>query len=268
MLSEGQKRAFAHMEPGLPLDRDRCRHDATHMQFANTYGQTVAQASVDERASFLTKTYLHLVGAIFVFVGMEALLIVSGLAEKIAIALSGRFAWFLLLGAFMGVSYVADRWARSDSSVGMQYAGLALYTFAEAIIFAPLIVMAMYASVEYGGGSMDILAKAGGVTVLLFGVLSAVVFVTRKDFSFMRSFLMFGGIAAMVLIVASLIFGFQLGIIFVWFMIVFASGSILYNTSNVMIHYRPTQHVAAALTLFASFALLLYYVIILFMRRD
>ncbi|MEM7034525.1 MAG: permease, partial [Chloroflexota bacterium] len=32
-------------------------------------------------------------------------------------------------------------------------------------------------------------------------------------------------------------------------------------TSNVLHHYRPDQHVAAALSLFASVALLLWYVI-------
>ena len=44
-----------------------------------------------------------------------------------------------------------------------------------------------------------------------------------------------------------------------WFsaaMIVFASGAILYNTSNLIHRYQPGQHVAAALSLFASVALL------------
>ena len=55
-----------------------------------------------------------------------------------------------------------------------------------------------------------------------------------------------GGVA-LVLIGASLLFGFHLGIIFIWFMIVFAAGSILYSTSNVMLYYRTDQYVAASL---------------------
>lgn len=238
------------------------------MEFASTYGQSVAQASVDERGAFLTRTYLHLFGAILAFVGIEAALIASGLAEKILFLTAGRGAWMILLVAFMGVSWVADRWARSDSGLGMQYAGLILYTVAEAVIFAPLVTLAMWQASEMGGGSMDILGPAGLVTVVLFGALTGIVFFTRKDFSFLRGILGFGFIASLILIAASLIIGFELGMVFVWFMVVLAGGSILYKTSEVMHHYRTDQHVAASLNLFASFALLLYYVIILFMRRD
>ena len=49
--------------------------------------------------------------------------------------------------------------------------------------------------------------------------------------------------------------------------LVLAAGSILYNTSNVLHHYRTDQHVAAALNLFASFALLLYYVLMILSSR-
>jgi FtsH-binding integral membrane protein len=44
-------------------------------------------------------------------------------------------------------------------------------------------------------------------------------------------------------------------------MIAYAAGAILYNTSNVLHHYRPDQHVAASLALFASVALLFWYVL-------
>lgn len=233
------------------------------------YGQAVAHASVDERASFILKTYLHLVGAIFAFVAFEAVIQISGLGMKLLelTFLGGRFGWLLFLGLFMVVSWVADKWARSDTSPGMQYAGLALYTVAEAVIFAPLILMAISLDASTGGTGGGILLSAGVITIVLFGALTGVVFITRKDFSFLRSVLIFGGFAAMALIVASLIFGFHLGIIFCWAMVVFAAVSILYKTSNVLHYYRTDQHVAAALQLFASFALLLYYVIIILMDR-
>lgn len=233
------------------------------------YGQAVAHASVDERASFIMKTYLHLLGAIVAFVAIEAVIQISGLGETLLnlAFLGGRFGWLIFLGGFMAVSWIADKWARSDTSPGMQYAGLSLYTAAEAVLFALLILMAIRVDAGTGGTGGGILLSAGVITVVLFGALTGVVFITRKDFSFLRSVLIFGGIAAMALIVASIIFGFNLGIIFCWAMVVFAAVSILYKTSNVLHYYQTNQHVAAALQLFASFALLLYYVIIILMDR-
>ena len=63
------------------------------------------------------------------------------------------------------------------------------------------------------------------------------------------------------LIIAGLIFGFSLGLLFSFAMVAVASGWILYDTSNVLHHYRTDQHVAASLTLFASVALLFYYIL-------
>ncbi len=232
------------------------------------YQQTVADASVDERSSFIVRTYLHLVGAIFAFVAIEAVLVVSGIAMKITeVVATSRFAWMLLLGAFIGVSYVAEKWARSDTSKPMQYAGLLAYTVFEAIIFAPLILLAMFVAAEETGNPFAILGKGGLITVVLFAGLTGVVMITRKDFSFLRSFIMFGGFAALIMIAVSLVFGFQLGLWFMWAMVMLAAGSILYNTSNVLHHYRTDQHVAAALNLFASFALLLYYVLMILSSR-
>jgi FtsH-binding integral membrane protein len=51
-------------------------------------------------------------------------------------------------------------------------------------------------------------------------------------------------------------------------MIGLMSGYILYDTSNVMHHYRTDQHVAASLALFASVATLFWYVIRLLMSLS
>ena len=48
----------------------------------------------------------------------------------------------------------------------------------------------------------------------------------------------------------------------------FAGAAILYDTSNIMHHYRLDQHVAASLALFASVALLFWYILQLLMNRD
>ncbi len=215
----------------------------------------VAQSSVEERAAFITRTYLHLLGAILAFVGIEFVLFASGLVSPLLeLAAGSRFGMLLFLGGFVAVSWLADNWARSANSVGMQYAGLGLYVVAEAIMFAPLLAVAAYYDV-------GILPKAALITAVLFGGLTGVVFITRKDFSFMRGALMLGGLVAMGLVVTSVLFGFSLGVFFSWAMLGLAGGHILYNTSNVMLHYRTDQHVSAALTLFAAVALMLWYVI-------
>jgi FtsH-binding integral membrane protein len=220
-----------------------------------TTPNAVAQSSVEERSAFIMRTYLHLAGAIFAFVGLEAVLFASGLVSPILSLLgSSRFAWLLVMAGFVGVSYLADNWARSATSIGMQYAGLGLYVLAQSIIFVPLLAMAaVYAP--------DVIPKAGLITLVLFAGLTGVVFITRKDFSFLRGALMLGGFAGIGLIVASIVLGFDLGLFFSWAMLVLAAGYILYDTSNVMLHYRTDQHVSAALALFASVALMLWYVL-------
>jgi FtsH-binding integral membrane protein len=237
--------------------------------YQSPLGCLAAQADADERTTFITKTYLHLAGAIALFVILEAVLLGLPGVKELALSLMFRsqLGWLVVLGLFMLVSYVAQSWAMSAVSPAKQYAGLGLYVVAEAIIFLPLLAIADGVAESRGQGG--VIAPAAVTTLGLFAVLTAVVFATRKDFSFLRAILMFGGFAAMGFIVVAAIFGFALGPIFTYAMIALACGYILYHTSNVMLHYRIGQHVAAALALFASVALLFWYILQLFMsRRD
>jgi FtsH-binding integral membrane protein len=234
--------------------------------YSNTFeNQVVADALPEERVAFIRKTYLHLAGAIGIFVLLEGYLIMSGKAYVLAETMLGtRYSWLIVLVAFMGVSWIADRWANSNSSIPLQYLGLTLFTIAETIIFAPLMFMA----VSYSGGGYETLAKAGIVTIGLFLGLTAVVLMTRKDFSFLGPILMVGSFVALGFIVSGIAFGFNLGSIFSFAMVAFAGGAILYDTSNILHRYNTNQHVAAALSLFASVALLFWYIIRIFMNRN
>lgn len=234
------------------------------MDYTTTYGQTAAEALPEERATFIRKTYIHLAGAILAFVAIEAYLMVSGLGAQIAYTTLGtRWGWFLVILAFMGVSMLANWWASSQTSKGLQYLGLGIFTVAEAIIFAPLIFLAQL----YSGSS--VIAEAGIVSIGLFLGITAVVFLTKKDFSFLGPILMIGGFVALGAIFASIFIGFNLGTIFSFIMVAFAGASILYETSNVMHRYNTNQHVAASLALFASVALLFWYILRIFMgSRD
>ena len=224
-----------------------------------------SEASVEARNKFIERTYLHLGGAIALFVVLETILqFIPGL-EKLAhlMVTSSEYSWLAVIGAFVAVSWIADRWARSSSSKGMQYAGLLLYTVAEAVIFYPLIWFGLNLQLIDLNGIM----MAGGVTLAIFAALTAYVMITKKDFSFLRGILPVLALAAIGLIIGSIVFGFTLGLAFVIGMVVLASGYILYYTSNVLKHYRVNQHVAAALALFSAVALLFWYILQLFMRR-
>lgn len=222
-------------------------------------GYTAAEASVDARAAFIMKTYVHLVGAVLAFVAIETGLFMSGIATKIIPYMANRMSWLLVLGAFIAVSWIADRWARNATSKAMQYAGLGLYVVAEAVIFLPLIAISLLYP------TFDVLGPAALTTAIVFGGLTGVVFLTRKDFSFLRGILGVAALGALAIIVCSLIFGFHLGVLFSGAMVLLASGYILYYTSNVLHHYRTDQYVAAALALFSAVALLFWYILRLFL---
>ncbi|MFQ5628890.1 MAG: Bax inhibitor-1 family protein [bacterium] len=225
-----------------------------------TYTPVSARAQ-EIRAAFITRTYMHVFGAILGFTAIEIFLFTNGLAEPIARTLLGG-SWLIVLGAFMIVGWLASRVAHNASSQGAQYAALAGFVLAEAIIFVPLLYIAQL----YAPG---VIQSAAFVTLLGFTGLTAIAYYTRKDFSFLGGVLRWAGIGALLLIVAGVIFGFELGTFFSVGMIVFAGAAILYDTSNVLHHYPEDRHVGAALELFASVALMFWYVLRLFMfSRD
>jgi hypothetical protein len=225
------------------------------------YPVRVIDAAPDERAMFIRRTYAHLAGAVAGFVVIEYLLLQSALAPAMLNMLSGsQYGWLMILGAFIVAGWLARGLAASGRSAAMQYVGLGIYVLAEAIIFVPILYIATYYS------SPSVLPNAALITAFLFAGLTAIVFTTRKDFSFMRGILMVGGFVALGLIVASTIFGFDLGLLFSGAMVLLAGGAILYDTSKILHHYSTDRHVAASLELFASVALLFWYVLRIVMR--
>lgn len=220
----------------------------------------VASLNVGARATFIMRTYLHLLGAILAFVAIEMYLFSSGLAYTIANAMLS-VSWLLVLGGFVIVGWFASRVAFNARTRPAQYGALAAFVVAEAIIFVPLLAIAQ--SVAPGA-----IQSAAVVTLLGFAGLTGVVFVTRKDFSFLGGMLRWGFIVALVLIIASVLFGFHLGTFFSVGMIALAGGAILYDTSNVLNHFPEDRYVGAALELFASVALLFWYILSLFISRD
>jgi FtsH-binding integral membrane protein len=219
------------------------------------------RAAESARAAFIRRTYAHLAGAVLAFVAVEAVLMQLPGIRQIAIAMTGGFNWLFVLGAFMGVSWLANMWAQSETSRGVQYAGLAVYTVAQAILFIPL----MYVATRYYPNAIP---TAAILTAGLFGGLTLTVFTTRKDFSFLRPILMIGSLLALGFVIAAIIFGFSLGLVFCFAMVALISGFILYDTSNVLHHYRTDQYVAASLALFSSVAILFWYILQIVMSAQ
>ena len=238
-----------------------------------SFGSVVADAPATERMAFIKRTYMHLMLAVYAVVALEWIFFQFVPDELVAGLFNARWGWLIMLGAFALVGHVANKWAMSSTSLSTQYWGLGLYVLAESIILYPLLWIASQfgGTVSVGGMQVGPIAVAGVITGLVFAALTAIVFTTKKDFSFLGPALGIGIIVAMGLILVSIIGGFNLGIWFSGAMILVAAGYILYETSNIMHHYRTTQHVAASLALFASVALLFWYVlqiVLSLMNRD
>lgn len=226
--------------------------------------QPVATLEAEARSAFLVKVYQHLLAAVIAFVLFETLLFSTGLAKVLYdfIAGSGPM-WLLILGGFMVVNWMATTAAHDLWNPARQYAGLFGLAAAEAVIFAPFLYYVF--NVE-GGGSVTV-ASAAVVTAFGFGGLSLVGLVTRRDLSFIRPMLLWGGVMAIVLILAAVLFGLELGVWFSLAMIALAGGSILYQTQTILRQYPEEAYVGAAVQLFASVMLLFWYVLRLFSRR-
>ena len=212
------------------------------------------------RATFIVKTYNHLLGAIILFTLLEVAYFKTGLAESMARAMLG-VNWLFVLGGFMVVGWLATRFAHTSSSLATQYLALTAFVAAESIIFVPLLYIANH----YAPGAIE---SAAAVTLVAFAGLTAIAFWTRKDFSFLGGLLRWGGIMALVAIVAGVIFGFQLGVWFSVAMVGFAGAAILYDTSNIIRNFPEDRYVSAALQLFASVALMFWYVLRIFTSRN
>ena len=229
----------------------------------NNAPELVSYATNIEQATFYRKTYSHVAIALLAFIVVEAILINIVPPKLIISMVSSPFVWLLILGGFWLGSMLANKWTQAQDR-STQYRGLGIYVLLEAIIFLPMIYIAMDLS-----EGLAIISQAGIITLSLFAGLTAVVFLTRVDFSFLRSVLVIGGFVALGLIVAGAIFSFDLGLWFSVAMVALAAGGILYETYNIKNVYSTDQYVAAALQLFSSVMLLFWYILrILLSKRD
>ncbi len=233
--------------------------------FQHTNQPIIINSLSDEvKATFYRKTYTHLALAVLLFILVEMIFFQIPPLLNFALSLTQGWTWLLLLGGFMLVTNYTEKMALTSHDKNQQYIALVIYVIAEAFIFIPLIFISMAAA---GEGGYAILNQAAIMTLSLFSGLSAIVLLTKKDFSFLRSILAVGFFIALGLIIAGVLFGFNLGLWFSVGMVVLASGSILYQTSNMVHRYSEDQYVGASLGLFASLMLLFWYILSILNRN-
>nr|WP_314556136.1 Bax inhibitor-1 family protein [uncultured Capnocytophaga sp.] len=254
------------------LNNNSNSNNGYNLNFNNNYNtnyqnnnapELVSYATNIEQATFYRKTYSHVAIALLAFIVVEAILINTVPESLIVSMVSSPFVWLFILGGFWLGSMLANKWTQAQDK-STQYRGLGIYVLLEAIIFLPMI----YIAIDLSDG-LAIISQAGIITLSLFAGLTAVVFLTRVDFSFLRTILVVGGFLALGLIVAGALFRFDLGLWFSVAMVALAAGGILYETYNIKNVYSTDQYVAAALQLFSSVMLLFWYILrILLSRRD
>ena len=245
----------------------------------------VADAPAADRAAFFRRTYgLVAIGfaafAVLLYVffqGFEfqrgALGFGTGIAASVfgglqnMIQSMGSWSILLVMLAFWGATTVAQSLAFNRSSRGTQYAGLGLYVILEALIFVPLIGYVIYST---KGNASTVLLPAGIVTAGMIAGLTALVFMTNLDFSFLKVAIILGSFAALAIVIVAAFTDMNLGAWFSIAMIVLMATVILYQTNEIKNTLETDQHVAAAFILFSSFVTLLFYVIRFFAggRRD
>jgi FtsH-binding integral membrane protein len=235
----------------------------------------VADAPAADRAAFFRRTYGLVAIGFAAFAALLAIFFVgfdqrSGIAFALFTGLGsmvrslGGWSILLVMLAFWGATTVAQSLAFNRSSRGTQYAGLGLYVVLEALIFVPLIGYVIYST---KGNASTVLLPAGIVTAGMIAGLTALVFMTNLDFSFLKVAIILGSFAALAIVIVAAIAGLSLGAWFSIAMIVLMATVILYQTNEIKNTLETDQHVAAAFVLFSSFVTLLFYVIRLFAGR-
>jgi len=225
---------------------------------------TAASRPLSQRLEFIKRTYLLVGISIAAFVGIEAALIQSGVGLGLVKSMAGTpLSFLVLLVAFVLGSFVAQYFARAKFPPAVKYAGLALYIALEAVIILPLLI---YADQKFPGKQLAL--QAGAMTLAVFGTLTAVVMISKRDFSWLGPVISIGCVLAFVTIILGMVFGFTLGLAFMGIMVALMAASIVYETSNIVHHYDTDEHVAAALGLFASIATMFFYILRILMSLS
>ncbi|MDQ6961207.1 MAG: Bax inhibitor-1/YccA family protein [Mariprofundaceae bacterium] len=201
----------------------------------------------DERISFLGKTY-----------GFLALCIASGsIGSWFSMGLAFPHEHpFIMLAIMIGGIFAVQATRHIQ---GVNIAMLLAFGAITGLAIAPLVGMV-------AAKSEMLVAQAFMTTAITFVSLTAYVFISGKDFSFLKGFVWVGLIAMIVLGLSNYFF-FQstgLSLAISGMSVLLFSAFILYDTSNILRDYPNDEYISAALTLYLDVFLLFQNLLVLF----
>ena len=162
--------------------------------------------------------------------------------------------WILFMVAFIGGPF-AIRAVQGQAAIGMTFAWAGLIGF----LLSPMV--SAYASLP--GGSTIVL-NALATTAILFTSLAAYAVVSRKDFSFLGSFIFAGLIVVLIAIVANLFLRLpMLSVTISAVAVMLMSGLILYDVSR-LIRDGASSAIDIVVSLFANIVVLFSHLLSLF----
>lgn len=198
--------------------------------------RTAAQSGLSERLGFIRKVYaLFFIATLFAIGGVVLGFMFPPLMA--AIASSPWIMLLLMIGGVLGAQAVRH-------VPGVNLLALFGFTTLTGLVISPLL----YIISQDNPASI---IQAGVLTVGIFGGLTAYVFISRRDFSFLRGMVVTGLIVVVLagllnIFIASSALGFALAAA----SLLLFSGFVLYDTSNIIRRYPTNEYVAGALSLY------------------
>jgi len=210
--------------------------------------QNTSAANIDDRIGFLGKTYALL--------GLSIGTGCVGAYMSMGLDFPREHPWMMLFAMIGGI--VAVQAVRHNPKINK----LALLGFGAltGMAIAPLV-----GSVAARAGEM-VVVQAFFTTAVTFVSLTAYVFYSRKDFSFLKGFV-WTGLVAMIVLGLSNYFFFESSILQMAMSgmgVLLFSAFILYDTSNILRDYPNDEYISAALTLYLDVFLLFQNILIMF----
>ena len=214
----------------------------------DAYGRTVAEADAEVRAGFIRAVYgLLSVSLLFAIGG-------AWLSATTAMKYWVVQNWILMIVLYIGT--IIGCWLlRHSKPINM----LLMYgfTFVSGLWIGPIAYV-------YPGPALS----AGVTTAVIFLGLSAYAHISKRDFNFLGGILFMGliGIIIMLLlnffVLHSSAIGFGISVVGV---IIF-SGFILFDTSNIMKRYPPSEYISATLALYLDILNLFWFLLRIFIE--
>ena len=199
--------------------------------------RTAAEASVSERLGFIRKVYALFFAAILFAIG-GVVLGFNSPSLMLAIAQHPWITLLLLMGGVIGASAVRHK-------PGINLIAFFGFTAFTGVVISPLL---FYVSATNPASIL----QAGVLTVGIFGGLTAYVFVSKKDFSFLRGMVWVGLIVVVLggLLNALIIGSSGLSFALAAAALILFSGFVLYDTSNIIRRYPTNEYIAGAMDLY------------------